>query len=83
MSAMHETNKMCFMLTRPMNNNNIAVAPVSNAFDKLAGIINAQVITIGIMTGKKPFLKSFITSCLRLNCRERYMNNASLAKSLV
>ena len=76
-------NKICLMLTLPININNSDVAPVRSALDKLAGIIKAQIISTGIMTGKNPFLKSLITSCFLLNILDKYMNKANLAKSLV
>ncbi len=82
-AATHIVNSICLKLTRPINNNSSDVAPVSSAFDKLAGMINIQVNATGIINGKKPFLKSFITSCFRLNCRDKYINSASFAKSLV
>ena len=76
-------NKICLILTLPMNISNNEVAPVKSAFDKFAGIINAQIINTGVITGKKPFLKSLITSCFLLNIFDRYINKANLAKSLV
>ena len=69
------------MLTRPINNNNMLVAPTSNAVDRLAGAISMQMIPTGTMTGRNPFLKSLITSCFLLSKRLRNMNNASLARS--
>ena len=76
-------SKICLMLTLPININNNEVAPVNNAFDKLAGMINAQIISTGIITGKNPFLKSLITSCFLLNIFDKYINKANFAKSLV
>ena len=73
----------CFALARPMNINIMLVAPINNAVDKFAGAINMQTIATGISTGKKPFLKSFITSCFLLSNRLRYMNSASFARSEV
>src|SRR5689334_14283831 len=74
---------ICFILTRPMNINNKLVAPTNNAVDKLAGAIKTHVTTTGIITGRKPFLKSFITSCFLLSILPKYINNASFAKSEV
>ena len=76
-------NKICLILILPINISNNEVAPVKSAFDKFAGIINAQIINTGVMTGKKPFLKSLMTSCFLLNILDKYINKASLAKSLV
>src|SRR6478735_238644 len=75
--------KICLMLTLPINISNKAVAPVSNAFERLAGIISAQIISTGVTTGRNPFLKSLIVSCFLLSNREIYINNANLARSLV
>ena len=65
-----------------MNINNNEEAPVSNALDKLAGMIKEQVSNTGIITGKKPFLKSFITDCFLLKVLDMNINKASFAKSL-
>ena len=54
---------ICFILTLPMNISSKLVAPINNAVDRFAGAISIQIIPTGIMTGKKPFLKSLITSC--------------------
>ena len=76
-------NKICLILILPININNSEVAPVNNAFDKFAGIINAQIMITGVITGRNPFLKSLITSCFLLNIFDKYINKANLAKSLV
>ena len=59
------------------------MAPVNNAFDKLAGMIKPQMMNTGIITGKNPFLKSLMTSCFLLSTLDRYMNKANLATSLL
>src|SRR5687767_7099763 len=64
-----------------MNINNRLVAPVSMAVDRFAGAINTQMISTGMITGRKPFLKSLITFCFLLNNLPRYMNKASIARS--
>ena len=81
--ATNMVNKICLILTRPINISNNEVAPVKSALDKLAGIINAQIIITGVITGRNPFLKSLITSCFLLNILDKYINKANLAKSLV
>ncbi len=40
------------------------VAPISRAVERLAGAINRQTTATGMITGKNPFLKSFITILL-------------------
>ena len=60
-------NNMCFVFARPINMSIKLVAPTSKAVDKFAGAISAQIIMTGVMIGKKPFLKSLITFCLRLS----------------
>ena len=64
-----------------INNNTKQLAPSNNAVERLAGAISKHIIATGIIIGKKPFLKSFITSCFLLSKRARYINNASLARS--
>ena len=66
-----------------MNINNKDVAPVNNALDKFAGIINPQINNTGQNTGQNPFRKSLITSCFLLNTREIYINKANFATSLL
>src|SRR5689334_13453377 len=80
-NASPATNKICFGLARPINNNIKQLDPNNNAVDKLAGAINRQIIATGNIIGRKPFLKSLITSCFLLNNLARYMNNASFARS--
>ena len=55
--------------------------PVNNAVERFAGAINTQIIPTGMINGRKPFLKSLITFCLRLSCLDIYMNKASFARS--
>ena len=43
------------------------VAPINKAVERFAGAINKQIIATGMITGKNPFLKSFITSCFLLS----------------
>ena len=75
--------KICFEFTRPININKILVPAINMAVERLAGAISTQIMPTGIMMGRNPFLKSFITLCLRLSCLLMYMNNASFAKSEV
>ena len=49
--------------------------------DKIAGAIKIHITATGIMMGRNPFLKSFITFCFRLNCLLMYINKASFARS--
>ena len=72
---------MCFVFTLPININMKLVPAINNAVDKFAGAIKMQTIATGIMTGRNPFLKSFITSCFLLNSLLKYINSASLARS--
>ncbi len=72
---------ICLALALPMKSRSIQLAPSNRAVDRFAGAINAQVMITGVITGRKPFLKSLITSCFLLISLARYMNRASLAKS--
>ncbi len=55
MSATPMVSRICFRLTLPININSKDVAPVNKAFDRFAGIINAQIINTGVTTGINPF----------------------------
>ncbi len=57
------------------------LAPSNNAVERFAGAINTQTMPTGMINGKNPFLKSFITSCFLLISLARYMNKASFARS--
>ena len=72
---------MCLVLTLPMNINIKLVPPINNAVDKFAGATNITIMATGIIIGKNPFLKSFITACFLLSCLLKYMNSASFARS--
>ena len=73
----------CLPLILPMNISIIQVAPMSRAVERFAGAINRQTTATGRITGKNPFLKSFISSCFLLSSRLIYIIKASLARSEV
>jgi hypothetical protein len=49
--------------------------------ERLAGAMSMQVMAMGMITGRNPFLKSLILFCLRLSSFARNMKRASLARS--
>jgi hypothetical protein len=59
-NAINVTNNKCLILALPINSNNMLVAPVRRAVERLAGAINAHISTTGVITGRNPDLKSFM-----------------------
>ncbi len=70
----------CLVLTQPMNNNSILVAPTSKAVDRLAGAISIANDNNRQITGINPCLKSLILSCFLLNSLLRYINKCQLGE---
>jgi hypothetical protein len=51
-AAIHNTSRICFKFTRPININSSDVRPVNNAVEKILGIINIQIVATGIIIGE-------------------------------
>jgi hypothetical protein len=78
----HKPSKeRCFIDIRPINISITLTINIISAVERLAGRISVHIMPTGIITGRKAFLKSLISSCFMARVLAIYMINAILAKS--